>query len=135
MKKNLKKLIFLIIFLAILIIPYLVFAQNTDTSGSGVISNMTKVAGNGGYATGETDQFSLARLAGKIVSIALSLLGVIFLSLTLYGGFLWMTAQGDESQVEKAKGVIKNSVIGLIIIVGCTAIYLIVGRILQATLT
>jgi hypothetical protein len=33
----------------------------------------------------------------------------------MYGGFLWMTAQGNESQVEKAIGIIKAAVIGAVL--------------------
>jgi hypothetical protein len=34
----------------------------------------------------------------------------------IYGGYLYMTAQGNEDQVEKGKDVIKNAVIGIVII-------------------
>ncbi|MBI4812330.1 hypothetical protein HY798_02705 [Candidatus Falkowbacteria bacterium] len=34
----------------------------------------------------------------------------------IYGGYTWMTASGNEQQVEKAKGIIKNAVIGLIVV-------------------
>lgn len=50
-----------------------------------------------------------------IIKVALSLLGVIFLVLTVYGGYLWMTAAGNEKQVEKAKDTLKAGVIGLAI--------------------
>ncbi|HOZ53202.1 MAG TPA: hypothetical protein PK142_00810 [bacterium] len=53
---------------------------------------------------------------GQIISIILSLLGVIFLVLLIFGGIQWMTAGGNDQQVEKAKNVIIRSIIGLIII-------------------
>jgi amino acid transporter len=53
---------------------------------------------------------------GQIVSIVLSLLGVIFLVLLIFGGIQWMTAGGNDEQVKKAKNVIIRSIIGLIII-------------------
>jgi hypothetical protein len=59
---------------------------------------------------------------GLIISTALSFLGVIFLILMIYGGFLWMTAKGNEQQVEKAKTLITAAVIGLIIVISAYAI-------------
>lgn len=53
---------------------------------------------------------------GQIISIVLSLLGVIFLVLLIFGGIQWMTAGGNDEQVKKAKNVIIRSIIGLIII-------------------
>ncbi len=129
MKKNLKRLLFLAIFIAILIVPYLVFAATP----SNPLQNMKDVATIGGYA--EADKTSLSAMAGRIVRIAFSFLGIIFLGLTLYGGFLWMTAQGDSKQVDKAKTIIKNSTIGIIVLTAAFGIYLIVLRIMDAGLT
>ena len=53
---------------------------------------------------------------GKIVQTFLGFLGVLAVVLIIYAGFLWLTAGGDPSKVDKAKGYIKNAVIGLIII-------------------
>ena len=52
---------------------------------------------------------------GLIVRAALTLLGVIFFALTIYGGFLWLYAGGNEEQVKKAKAIITRAIIGLII--------------------
>ena len=52
----------------------------------------------------------------KIVRVILGILGVIALAIILYGGFVWMTSHGDSAQVEKAKKILLNAVIGLIII-------------------
>ena len=46
----------------------------------------------------------------------LLVLGILALSLVLYAGFLWMTSAGNEEKIDKAKGILKNAVIGLIII-------------------
>ena len=51
-----------------------------------------------------------------IINWLLSILGLFFLFLTIYGGFIWMLARGNESEVEKATNIIKAAVIGLIII-------------------
>ena len=56
------------------------------------------------------------------ISFVLSFVGVIFLVLMIYGGFIWMTAKGNEGEVEKAKKIITQSIIGLIIVFGAYAI-------------
>lgn len=42
--------------------------------------------------------------------------GVIFLVLMIYGGLTWMTAGGNEEKVGKAKKIIVNSTIGIVIV-------------------
>lgn len=127
MKKNLKKLLFLAIFLTVLIVPYLVFAQ---TAGS-PLGNMEKVGGDAGFK--KATETSISSIAGTVVTTALGFLGIIFLILTLYAGFLWMTAQGDSDKVDKAKKLLQNAVIGLILIISAYGIYQIVARIMDAT--
>lgn len=56
-------------------------------------------------------------IIGDIIRGLLGFLGVIFLVLILYGGFLWMTSAGKEEQITKAKKIIANSAVGLFIIV------------------
>jgi hypothetical protein len=76
-------------------------------------------AGRAGYDTTQTDVYFVI---GKVISVALSLLGVLFLGLILYGGFLWMSDQGNEDNVDKAKKIIKMATIGLIIVASSYAI-------------
>lgn len=70
----------------------------------------------------EIKEGDIGNVVGKGINIALTLVGLIFLILTVYAGFLWMTARGDEGQVEKAQEIITASVIGLIIVVSAYAI-------------
>ncbi len=73
---------------------------------------------------------------GSIVNSIIGLVGVIFLGLAIYGGFLWMNAQGDEKQVGKAIGIIKSAVIGLILTLAAYAIsYFVVANFGADTLT
>jgi hypothetical protein len=87
-------------------------------------SGINDTAGNAGFIGqplfGKPD--SLNSGIGLIIGVLLSLLGVIFLGLTIYGGILWMTAGGKEEQVEKAKNIIANSLIGLVIVLAAYAI-------------
>ncbi|MEK7516420.1 MAG: Ig-like domain-containing protein, partial [Patescibacteria group bacterium] len=61
-------------------------------------------------------------LVARIIRTALGLLGLVAVVIVLYGGFVWMTAGGDESKITQAKQIIVNGVIGLAIIVSAFAI-------------
>jgi hypothetical protein len=65
-------------------------------------------------AAGETDPRAVA---AKIINIALGFLGIVAVILVLYGGFMWMTAAGNEERVTKAKQILTAALIGLIIII------------------
>ena len=73
-------------------------------------------------------------IAARIINIALGTLGIILLCIVLYAGFLWMTAGGDPKQVQRAKDMLRNAVIGVVIILCSWAIVtFILNRLLGAT--
>lgn len=57
-----------------------------------------------------------ATITISIIEWALGILGLIAVTLILYGGFTWMTAGGEEKRIETAKGILKAAIIGLVII-------------------
>ena len=58
----------------------------------------------------------------SIISVALSLLGIIALIIIVAGGFMWMTSSGNEEKIDKAKKMIIAGVVGLAIILSAYAI-------------
>ncbi|MEK7633110.1 MAG: hypothetical protein AAB473_04990 [Patescibacteria group bacterium] len=60
---------------------------------------------------------TLYTLINGLISAVFGVLGLIFLFLTLYAGYLWMTAMGDSKKVTRAKDMLAQAVIGLIIVV------------------
>jgi hypothetical protein len=78
-------------------------------------------AGNVGSATGLGTRDVRTTIA-SIINVALSLLGIIVLVIIIYGGFLWMTAGGNEDRVGEAKKWIFGGIIGLVIILSAYAI-------------
>ena len=71
-----------------------------------------------------------------IIQTALSFLGVVFLILAIYGGYLWMTARGNEEQTTKAKNTITAAIIGIVIVLSAYAIsYLVISKLGAGTLT
>jgi hypothetical protein len=102
---------------ATLALPATAFAQSNP-----FISGQTLTSSVGSTAYGVSAPQSLTVIIGRIINTALGFLGVVFLFLVLYAGFLWMTAQGEEKQVTKAKDIMKQAVVGLIVIVAGFAI-------------
>lgn len=73
-----------------------------------------------GYNTNPNTNF--ASIAGSVINVLLSLMGIVFTLLILYGGYNWMMASGDEGRVTTAKNIIKNASIGLAIVMAAYAI-------------
>jgi len=73
-------------------------------------------------------------VVSNIIRIALGFLGIIAIGLITYGGFLWMTAAGNEEKIATAKKLLVSAVIGLIIILSAFGIAtFILNRLLEAT--
>lgn len=123
MKNNLKAFLGIILITVLLVLPFLVFAQDASSTnietGNKALDKLTELGPESGYAT----DVNLPSAAGLIVRGALSLLGIIFVVLIILGGYKWLTAGGDEKDVTTALSYIKRAVIGLIIIISAWAIW------------
>lgn len=89
---------------------------SSSVSASGLETfqkNLDGTAGTGGIKTTETE---LPQLVGAILQPLLGLLGILLVCYTIYGGYLWMSAQGEEKKVATAKLIIRNAIIGMVII-------------------
>ncbi len=51
-----------------------------------------------------------------VISVLLSVSGLVFLTIMVYAGLRWMTARGNEEKVEKAKNAIFGALIGFILV-------------------
>ncbi|MFA5024605.1 MAG: pilin [Patescibacteria group bacterium] len=67
-------------------------------------------------------KIDLRILVGRIINVVLGLLAVIFLALIIFAGFRYMTAGGNEEQTKKAVSLLKNAIIGLLIVLMAWAI-------------
>lgn len=61
-------------------------------------------------------------MVGRIINVALGFLGVIALGLIIYAGFLWMTSNGEEDKITRAKKILVSASIGLAVILASWAI-------------
>ena len=73
-------------------------------------------------ASGVTGGSDLPTIIGSLINVVLGFLGIVLLFYVLRAGFLWMTAGGDEKQVTTAKNMIRDAVIGLVVIIAGFAI-------------
>lgn len=132
-----KQIIFLVILIAFFVCGISVLAidcsekkgaektkcELQNTAGQGYLNGPQEIK------EGETKGIitSIPGSVGKIVGAGLSLLGVLFLLLIIYGGIVWMIARGNEQEVQKAKTVIEAAVIGLVIVLAAYAITYFIG--------
>lgn len=72
-------------------------------------------AGAGPAYGGTAPVVTTSALVGSLIAGVLSILGLIFLCLVVYAGFLWMTAQGQPKPVQKAKDILIGGVVGMLI--------------------
>lgn len=103
-------------------------ATHAAPSAQEEIANQLQAAGGekgAGYGAAQDPRLTVAH----IIRVALEFLGIIFVVLTMYAGFLWMTAGGNEEKVTKAKSLLFQAVIGLAIILTAYSITLMVTRI------
>lgn len=67
---------------------------------------------------------SVPVVTGRIISALLAIIGSIFLLIVIYGGFVWMTAAGNDAKVAKARNTLAWGVFGLVVI---TAAWILTG--------
>lgn len=80
-------------------------------------NTLNKVVGRTGVSTEDIPTF-----IGNIITGILSFVGLIFLILMVYGGFLWITARGDDEQINNARKTIIGAIIGMVILVAAYGI-------------
>lgn len=67
-------------------------------------------------------------IALGIVDIILRLGGIVAVIYIMYGGFLYMTSQGEPDRTKKAKDAILGAIIGLVIVLMATQIVSFIGN-------
>jgi len=73
-------------------------------------------AGISELADVDSPDAGLGAMAGKAINIIFGVIGVVFVTIILIGGYLWMSATGNEESIKKAKIFILNGIFGLMVI-------------------
>jgi hypothetical protein len=114
------KIFFTSLFTFFIFSPKSIFAQTKDwaTQNSKCVSN--------GVATIQ----GIECLFYNIIQVAVSLIGLAFFVMLIYGGFNYLYSQGNDKKIAGAQAALSHAVIGL---VGTIASWLILSLIKQFT--
>ena len=120
----------------IMVLFFLILGQAVLAAPGAALTNtldgLDKTATGGGVKP--TVEKNLPTIIGGVVGGILALVGVIFFLLILYAGFNWMMAQGDEAKITKAKDTIFSAALGLIVILGASAVTTLTARLFSEAL-
>lgn len=117
--KNIYRAVNIVIIIFLFVNIFNLTIYNGVVADSQVLKHLDKVGDTAQYNIQEGELYVVA---GRFIETFLSFLGVIFILLAIYAGYLWMTARGKEEKVEEARSILTNAVIGLVIIVAAYAI-------------
>jgi len=128
-----KKIKVIIIFLALLcgLLQLASPALAADLTTAGEV--LKKFALTSKYTRGSGEARSIEAVIGNAVQAVLVAFGIAYFIFIIYGGFMWQIAHGERDKVDKAKNVIKDSTIGMAIILGAYALsYFIINVFIQS---
>lgn len=106
------------IFLFALSLAPAVQAGLSDAFGNGSMVEM--VSQNSGFNTNSEN--TIEDTVSNIINLVLSFLGIIFVALLIYAGINWMTAGGNETKIDSSKKLLKQAIVGLIIVLASYAL-------------
>lgn len=90
-------------------------ATNLLSALSDEIKHAARKAGVEGAGYSEANNETLPIVVGRVINVVLAALGVFLVGLIVYGGYIWMNARGEKEEVDKAQKIIRDAVIGLVI--------------------
>ncbi|PIT88632.1 MAG: hypothetical protein COU29_02560 [Candidatus Magasanikbacteria bacterium CG10_big_fil_rev_8_21_14_0_10_36_32] len=105
-----KKLFVQLLIVTCLFIPTMALA---DTFGSGLLSQSVQGVGL---------EQNLENSVANVISTVSTVVGTIFLILTVVAGIMWMTAAGNEDKISKAKQMLAAAAVGLFIVMSAYTI-------------
>lgn len=125
----------LVMVCAFLILPLSISAAETasfNPPANRAMDTLANTAVGAGIINSANSAPTTYVIVGKIISIVLSFLGVVFLVLIIYAGIIWLTAQGNPENIKKATGIMTQAAIGLAIVLGA---YLITNFVIAQIIT
>jgi hypothetical protein len=120
--------------ISFILIIFYIFCATPILAGNIIDSATSRLTPIGSVYHGSGEAPKIPSIIANIIQYLLSFLGVLFLGLLIYAGFLWMIASGDEEKITKAKTILQSSLIGIIIILSSYALtYFIIKNLTKAT--
>ncbi|MDP3244637.1 MAG: hypothetical protein Q8M83_03175 [bacterium] len=100
-------------------------AQAAQKEGTDFTNTFLNSAGFNVLKTSEGQDVRLYVVA--LIKMVLSATGFLFLILVVYGGYLWMTAAGNEETLTKAKQIISKAIVGFVVIMAAYSLTAFIG--------
>jgi len=117
------------------ILPLLLLPATTNAQvPKGLEQAQESINSGGSAAIADSGSTDLLGIVAKLINIFIGLLGIIFVVLVIYAGWLRIASQGDAGKVEKSNKLLVEAVIGIVIIVAAYAIAnFVIGAVIQST--
>ncbi|MBI2551005.1 DUF4215 domain-containing protein [Candidatus Uhrbacteria bacterium] len=106
-----KRLLIRLFPLLLLLMPQVALAQ-TNFGLTGTFANIAGLGVND----------SVPLIVAKLISVLLGFLGVLAVLIVLWGGWVFLTSAGDQKRVKKGRDILRNGLIGLVLILGAYGI-------------
>jgi len=132
-KNNFSKISKTVTIGAIFFVTVFAFLSNVSTAQAQSVADQNSTVNQGLQVIEQPlglPSTDIRTIIANIIRAALGLLGIIVVVLMIYAGYLWMTAGGNEEQIAQAKKVLRNAVIGLVVILSAYAIVAFIFRML-----
>jgi len=109
--------------------PLAIKAQSVDDALTGLNTTANKIdAFKEQTTSNDYNSGFLASEMGRLIGLALSFIGILFLGLMIYAGIRWMTAGGNEQAISQSKELLINATIGIVIVFAAYAITAFIGN-------
>lgn len=134
-RRTIKQLLVAAFLVVTMVLPSYALAQQKNQTTAGINSALDQAGQTGFGMTGQdATAIGLGGLVGTYVTAFLGFVGTIAFVVFLYGGFLWLTARGNDDQVADAKKYLFNGTVGVaVIVLAYSAAYFITAQLYKAS--
>lgn len=119
-----------LLFTAMLAVVIFIFSPVYDVQAQSFLNDINRqtesFAGAQGVDAGEATDPRL--IVGRVIRYGLGAMGMVFLGYIVFAGYLFLTAAGNDEQVTRAKKIMQNSVLGVIITLSAYSITAFITR-------
>lgn len=102
------------------------YASNPEASGSGYkgpeFSDLYKELGSTSRNLNKLNLSSPSALIGRLIRVAVGIIGTIALIIFIYAGLVWMTSRGDSGKAESSRSMLLWASLGVVVVLSSYAI-------------
>ena len=79
------------------------------------LKEIASILGWGTVPPEVSTSLSLIQIATNVLNFLLTIIGILAIIMLIIGGIMYLTAAGDEDQIDRGKKIVKYSLIGITI--------------------